>query len=148
MSVVHFLVTVILFVLLTPAVLVRLPPKGSKWTVALVHGVVFATVIHVVYLYVLPNLPILEELTSAEIAKKNFESSQKVAQNSQKQIQKQADDMREKQKQSMNALIQKQIQQNNISQNNIKQQLINIEKANAKALNIAKAKSLTLSQEN
>jgi hypothetical protein len=33
---------VALFVALTPGVLLRLPPGGSKLTVALVHGVVFA----------------------------------------------------------------------------------------------------------
>ena len=37
---------VVLFVALTPGVLLRLPPGGSKLTVALVHGVVFALVYH------------------------------------------------------------------------------------------------------
>jgi len=36
----------ILFFVLTPAVLVRLPPKGGKFTVAAVHAVVFALVFH------------------------------------------------------------------------------------------------------
>lgn len=36
----------ILFFVLTPAVLVRLPPNGSKLTVAAVHAVVFALVFH------------------------------------------------------------------------------------------------------
>lgn len=36
----------ILFFVLTPAVLVRLPPNGSKLTVAAVHAVVFAVVFH------------------------------------------------------------------------------------------------------
>jgi hypothetical protein len=36
---------VALFVALTPGVLLRLPPGGSKLTVALVHGVVFALVL-------------------------------------------------------------------------------------------------------
>lgn len=56
MSVVHFLLAVLLFVLLTPGILLRLPPNGSKWTVALVHGVLFATVMHILYMYVLPRL--------------------------------------------------------------------------------------------
>ena len=56
MSVFHFILTVALFVLLTPGILLRLPSSGSKWTVALVHGVVFAVAMHVLYLYVLPNL--------------------------------------------------------------------------------------------
>ena len=34
----------LLFVVLTPGVLMRLPPNGSKMTVALTHGVVFAVV--------------------------------------------------------------------------------------------------------
>jgi hypothetical protein len=37
---------VLLFVALTPGVLLRLPPGGSKLTVAAVHGVVFALVYH------------------------------------------------------------------------------------------------------
>jgi len=36
----------LLFVLLTPGILVRLPPNGSKLTVALVHGLVFAIIFH------------------------------------------------------------------------------------------------------
>jgi hypothetical protein len=36
----------ILFFVLTPAVLVRLPPKGGKFTVAAVHAVVFAVIFH------------------------------------------------------------------------------------------------------
>ena len=36
----------LLFAALTPGVLLRLPPGGSKLTVALTHGVVFALVYH------------------------------------------------------------------------------------------------------
>ena len=36
----------ILFAALTPGVLLRLPPGGSKLTVAAVHGVVFAVVLY------------------------------------------------------------------------------------------------------
>jgi len=36
----------VLFVVLTPGVLVSLPPKGSLLTKAAVHGVVFAAVFH------------------------------------------------------------------------------------------------------
>jgi len=35
-----------LFVLLTPGVLLRIPPKGSLLTVAIVHGLVFALIYH------------------------------------------------------------------------------------------------------
>ena len=36
----------LLFVLLTPGVLLRLPPRGPLLTVAIVHGLVFAIVYH------------------------------------------------------------------------------------------------------
>lgn len=36
---------VILFMLLTPNMLVRLPPNGSKMTVALVHALIFGLVL-------------------------------------------------------------------------------------------------------
>ena len=42
---------VVLFVLLTPNILLRLPPKGGKWTVAIVHGLVFAFILHYSYMY-------------------------------------------------------------------------------------------------
>lgn len=45
MNIFHFLYVVFLFVLLTPAILVRLPPKGNKWIVALVHGVIFSLIL-------------------------------------------------------------------------------------------------------
>ena len=38
-----------LFFVLTPGVLVSLPPGGKKMTVALVHAVVFATVYHLTH---------------------------------------------------------------------------------------------------
>ena len=40
---------VVLFVVLTPGILLRLPPGGSKLTVAVVHGIVFALVTHFSY---------------------------------------------------------------------------------------------------
>jgi len=48
----HILMSVyiaLLFVLLTPGILLRLPPGGSKLTVAVVHGIVFAIVTHFSY---------------------------------------------------------------------------------------------------
>jgi len=36
----------ILFFLLTPSILLRLPPTGSKYTVAAVHAVVFALIFY------------------------------------------------------------------------------------------------------
>jgi hypothetical protein len=41
-----FAFVVVLFVALTPGVLLRLPPGGSKLVVALTHGVVFALVLY------------------------------------------------------------------------------------------------------
>jgi hypothetical protein len=40
------LFTAILFFVLTPGILLRLPSNGSKYTVAAVHAVVFALVFH------------------------------------------------------------------------------------------------------
>jgi hypothetical protein len=45
MNIIHFVYTVFLFVVLTPAILVRLPPKGNKWLVAFVHGLLFAVIL-------------------------------------------------------------------------------------------------------
>jgi hypothetical protein len=39
----------VLFVALTPGILVSLPPGGSKLTTALFHGVVFALVYHLTH---------------------------------------------------------------------------------------------------
>jgi len=36
----------VLFFLLTPGILLSLPPGGSKWTVAAVHALVFTLVLH------------------------------------------------------------------------------------------------------
>lgn len=44
MNLVLFLVLAALFVVLTPSVLLRLPKNGSKMTVAVVHGLVFALI--------------------------------------------------------------------------------------------------------
>jgi hypothetical protein len=43
----------LLFVVLTPGVLLSLPPGGSKLVVAATHGVVFAVVYHLTYKSVL-----------------------------------------------------------------------------------------------
>ena len=39
----------VLFFLLTPGILLRLPPTGSKYTVAAVHAVVFVIVYHLTH---------------------------------------------------------------------------------------------------
>ena len=51
----HWLLTLyvaLLFFVLTPGVLLRLPPNGGKLTVAAVHAVVFAAVLHFTYKFV------------------------------------------------------------------------------------------------
>ena len=45
------LVVVALFVALSPGVLLRLPPGGSKLTTAIVHGVIFTAVLYAVHMY-------------------------------------------------------------------------------------------------
>ena len=49
MKLLFLVLLVILFVLLTPGILLRLPPGGSKLTVAVVHGIVFALVTQLAY---------------------------------------------------------------------------------------------------
>ena len=44
MNFVLFIILVLLFVVLTPGVLISLPPKSGKLVVALTHGLVFAIV--------------------------------------------------------------------------------------------------------
>ena len=44
MCLVMFLYTALLFFLLTPGILLTLPPKGKKITVAVVHALVFGLV--------------------------------------------------------------------------------------------------------
>ena len=46
------LITIALFYLLTPGILVTLPPGGSKQTVALTHAVVFAVVSKFVWMFI------------------------------------------------------------------------------------------------
>ena len=49
MNLLFSLYVVALFVALTPGVLLTLPKGGSKLTVAVVHGLVFATVLYFTY---------------------------------------------------------------------------------------------------
>jgi hypothetical protein len=49
MNVFMTLYVALLFVLLLPGTLLRLPPGGGKWTVAFVHGLVFAFVYHLTH---------------------------------------------------------------------------------------------------
>ena len=45
MNFVLFIILVLLFVVLTPGVLISLPPKSGKLVVAITHGLVFAIVL-------------------------------------------------------------------------------------------------------
>ena len=50
-----FFISFILFVLLTPGILLRLPPKGGKLTVAVVHGVVLVFLLRLIMGYYKKN---------------------------------------------------------------------------------------------
>ena len=43
-----FLITFLLFFLLSPGVLLRIPPKGGRLVTALVHSLIFAIVINLI----------------------------------------------------------------------------------------------------
>jgi len=47
------LYTVLLFVVLTPAILVRLPPNGNKLTVAFVHGLIYALIYYFTHNFIM-----------------------------------------------------------------------------------------------
>lgn len=49
MEIVMFVYAFLLFFVLTPGILLSLPPKGSKIVVALTHAFVFALVFHFTY---------------------------------------------------------------------------------------------------
>jgi hypothetical protein len=53
MNLLMILYTVLLFVILTPAILVHIPPNGNKLTVAFVHGLIFALIYHFTHHFVL-----------------------------------------------------------------------------------------------
>ena len=44
-NILTFIVLTLLFVLLSPQVVVELPPKGDHLTVAIVHGIIFAIIV-------------------------------------------------------------------------------------------------------
>jgi hypothetical protein len=59
------LYSAILFFILTPAVFLRLPPNGSKYTVAAVHAIVFALIFHFTHKMVWRMSMGMEGLTDA-----------------------------------------------------------------------------------
>lgn len=52
MNVLFSLYLLVLFLVLTPGVLVTLPKNGSKYTIAAVHGLIFAALLYVTGHYV------------------------------------------------------------------------------------------------
>jgi len=52
MTMIVSLYAALLFFILTPDVLLHLPPKANKYTVALVHALVFALIFHFTHKYV------------------------------------------------------------------------------------------------
>ena len=44
-----FVYVAVLFFVLTPGILVSLPPKSSKWVVALVHAIVYTVILMFTY---------------------------------------------------------------------------------------------------
>lgn len=80
MNLLSFVYVVILFVLLTPGVLVKLPPKGSLLTVAIVHGLVFALIYHLTHRTVYrlsvdgfqDDMPMNEDMPVEEEKKEKF----------------------------------------------------------------------------
>mgnify|MGYP003339137051 CR=1 FL=1 len=59
-SIVTSIFAALLFIALTPGVLLRLPPKGGKWTVLIVHALVFFVIYYLthglVYRYFNPSM--------------------------------------------------------------------------------------------
>ena len=49
MEIIMVIYTTILFVLLTPSILVKLPKKGNKYTVAFIHGLIFAIIYRITH---------------------------------------------------------------------------------------------------
>ena len=50
MHVPMILTSILLFFLLTPGILVSLPPKASKYVVALTHAIVFTVLYHLIHM--------------------------------------------------------------------------------------------------
>lgn len=52
MNVISFLYVFVLFFILSPGIVVTLPPKSSKMIVAIVHGLIFTLILALTYSYV------------------------------------------------------------------------------------------------
>ena len=50
-----FIFTTFLFFVLTPGIVVTIPPKSNKYVVAIVHGVIFALILHCTHTFSLTN---------------------------------------------------------------------------------------------
>jgi hypothetical protein len=51
MNVIFIIYTIILFFCLVPNILIRIPTNGNKWTVAIVHSLVFGIIFHFTHKY-------------------------------------------------------------------------------------------------
>jgi hypothetical protein len=73
MSVIMFIYAALLFFLLTPAILIRIPPNGNKYTVAIVHALVFALIWQLTHKWVwklthsMPKMNIMPEITASQM---------------------------------------------------------------------------------
>jgi len=79
MNILHFIFTIFLFVVLTPAILVRLPPKGNKWTVAFVHGLVFAVIYYLSHHFIFRRLEGLSNIEHSTDVSSNTHKDDKHA---------------------------------------------------------------------
>ena len=66
MNILLFLILVVLFVLLTPGILVYLPPKSSKLTTAITHGVIFAIIWSLTHKFLMRTTSRLTSMTFME----------------------------------------------------------------------------------
>ena len=55
-SLVSFILPAVLFFVLSPNILLRLPKNGSKYLVAFIHSIIFAILLH----FAMQNLPVQE----------------------------------------------------------------------------------------
>jgi len=60
MNILAIILLIGLFVVLTPGILLTLPKKGSKLTVAIVHGIVFALLFYLLQTFVLNSYNLYE----------------------------------------------------------------------------------------
>ncbi len=70
MNLIVALFSAVLFFILTPGILVRLPKNGSKYTVAMVHSLVFMVVFWLLHRFVMKFSMSLNKRTSESMTDK------------------------------------------------------------------------------